>query len=159
LTQNHEGSPCAEARRVRSEGEGFKKGDRELLIERLVGAVAGVAAIFFITFGLWAFLDPSSFFDEIANFEPYNEHFLHDVGAFQIGLGASIVFALIGRKDALLAALGGAGVGATFHFVSHVQDHGEGGSESDPFALGLLAAAIVAAAVARWARRSSEAPL
>jgi hypothetical protein len=57
----------------------------------------------------------------------------------------------------MLAALAGAGVGAAFHFVSHVQDRGEGGRESDPYTLGLLAAVVVAAAVARWvAGRSSE---
>jgi hypothetical protein len=116
-----------------------------------------VAAIFFIAFGLWSFFDPSSFFDEIANFKPYNEHFLHDIGAFQIGLGASIVFAFIWRTDALLAALAGAGVGATFHFVAHVQDYSEG-DESDPYVLGLLSAVIVAAAVAKWAHRSSDTP-
>jgi peptidoglycan/LPS O-acetylase OafA/YrhL len=131
-----------------------------MVVERGVQVVAILAAIIFIAFGLWSFFDPSSFFDEVATFEPYNEHLLHDIGAFQIGVGAGIVFALIWRNDALLAALAGAGVGATFHFISHVQDHGEGGREGDPYLLGLLAAVIVAAAVARWAaRRSSETPV
>jgi len=127
-----------------------------MLLERGVQVVAVVAAVFFMAFGLWSFFDPSSFFNEIASFEPYNEHLLHDVGAFQIGVGAPLVFALIWRKDALLAALAGAGVGAGFHFVAHVQDHGEGGRETDPYTLGLLAAVIVAAAVARWAHQRRD---
>jgi hypothetical protein len=127
----------------------------KMVIERGVQVIAILAAIIFIAFGLWSFFDPSSFFDEVATFEPYNEHLLHDIGAFQIGVGAAIVFALIWRNDALLAALAGAGVGATFHFVSHVRDHGEGGRESDPYLLGLLAGVVVAAAVVRWAARRS----
>ena len=122
-----------------------------LVIERGVQVVAAIAAVFFIAFGLWSFFDPQSFFDEIANFPPYNEHLFHDVGAFQIGVGAPILFAFIWRNDALLAALAGAGVGATFHFAAHVNDHDLGGRASDPVNLGILAAVIVAAAVARWA--------
>jgi hypothetical protein len=30
---------------------------------------------------------PHSFYDNVATFEPYNRHFLHDIGAFTIGLG------------------------------------------------------------------------
>jgi hypothetical protein len=47
----------------------------------------------FLVFGAWAFADPESFFDEVATFEPYNQHLIQDVGAFQIGLGAVLLIA------------------------------------------------------------------
>ena len=46
-----------------------------------VGVGAGLVAL-----GLWAMVDPQSFFKRIALFEPYNQHFLQDLGALQIGL-------------------------------------------------------------------------
>ena len=50
--------------------------------------VVGIA--FWVGFGLWAFVDPRSFYDALATFKPYNKHFLHDIGAFQIGIGAGL---------------------------------------------------------------------
>ena len=51
--------------------------------------VAVAAGLFLVVFGAWAFFGPKSFFDQIATFQPYNEHLIHDIGAFQIGLGAT----------------------------------------------------------------------
>ena len=31
--------------------------------------------------GIWAFVAPRSFFDTLATFEPFNAHFVRDVGA------------------------------------------------------------------------------
>src|SRR5687767_2124837 len=82
-------------------------------------ALTVLAAVFFIAFGLWAFLDARAFFDEVATFEPYNEHFVHDIGAFQIGIGAMLAVALWRRTDAIFAALAGAGIGSAFHAAAH----------------------------------------
>jgi multicomponent Na+:H+ antiporter subunit D len=49
---------------------------------------------------------PTSFFEQAATFEPYNAHFIRDLGAFQIGLGAVLLLAAFSR-DALLVALAG----------------------------------------------------
>jgi hypothetical protein len=118
-----------------------------MISDRLARLVAWVAAAFWLVFGVWAFVDPASFFDQIATFEPYNEHFLHDVGSFQIGLGAALVFALL-RWNALAAALGGTAVGSVIHVVSHVMDSDKGGRDSDPVGLGILALATVVATLA-----------
>lgn len=105
--------------------------------------LAGFGA-FTLVLGLWAIIAPASFFDNIGHFEPYNRHFLHDVGAFQIGLGAAALFAVAWRNDALLAVLGGAAAGATAHEIAHIADNGIGGRDSDPYTLGLIAAILVA---------------
>lgn len=116
---------------------------------RIVIGVTALAGLFLLGQGIWALVSPQSFFDEIALFPPYNRHFLHDAGVFQIGLGATLLLALIWR-DALLVALAGVGLGATAHAVSHVVDHGLGGRDTDPYSLGLLAAVLIAAAFLRW---------
>jgi hypothetical protein len=108
--------------------------------------VVVIAGLFSLGVGLWALLDPASFFSRIALFPPYNQHFLHDVGAFQVGLGLSLLLALV-WADALLVVLAANAVGATLHFVSHLVDRNLGGNPAtDLPSLGLLAVALAVAA-------------
>ena len=116
----------------------------------LLGLTA-VAAVFFLAFGLWAFFDPQSFYDNVAEFEPYNEHFIHDVGAFQIGLGAVLGLAVWRRTDAIFAAMGGAGIGAAFHVIGHVIDDDLGGTTAQTVSLAIVAVLLLAGAAWRLA--------
>jgi predicted anti-sigma-YlaC factor YlaD len=120
-------------------------------------AIAGAAAASFLIFGLWPFFDSFSFYEEVADYPPYNAHFLHDVGAFQIGLGAVLVFALIWPRDAILVALLGTGVAAAFHFVAHVEDEELGGTTSQTITLGLLSVLLLGGAAWQWARTRGSA--
>jgi hypothetical protein len=80
-------------------------------LPRVVAVVGGAG---FVAAGVWAMLDPRSFFGAVARFEPYNQHFLQDVGAFQVGLGVVLLLAgLSGRANGLTVALVGVGVAAT----------------------------------------------
>ena len=115
-------------------------------------AIAGAAAASFLITGLWPFFDSLSFYDDVAEFPPYNAHFLHDVGAFQIGLGAVLVFALIWPRDAILVALAGTGVAAAFHFAAHIVDEDLGGTTGQTVTLGLMAVVLLAGAVWQWTR-------
>jgi hypothetical protein len=117
--------------------------------ERIAVIITAVAAVFFIGPGLWAFFDPQSFYDELATFEPYNEHFIHDIGAFQLGIGAALAAALWKRNDAIFAALAGAVVGGAVHTVAHFVDHDLGGKDTDVFVFGLV---TVACAAGAWMR-------
>ncbi len=112
----------------------------------LLIALTALGAAFFIGFGLWPFFDAKSFYDGVAEFEPYNPHFLHDIGAFQIGIGATLAAALWRRTDAIFAALAGAGAGAGFHSIAHIRDHGMGGADTDPYVQGLVAVLLLAGA-------------
>lgn len=104
-----------------------------------VGRIAlAIGAIFFLVFGGWAFLVPSSFFDTVATWEPYNPHNLRDAGAFQLGIGVSLAAALWAQRGSLIA-LAGASAAGVAHAISHGVDYGEGGRTTDPYALGLLA--------------------
>jgi hypothetical protein len=95
-------------------------------------------AVFFLLFGGWAFLDPSSFYDRIASWPPYNQHLTRDAGAFQVGIGVSLAAVLFGMKG-IPAVLAGAATAAILHAVSHVIDYGDGGRSSDPYILGIVA--------------------
>jgi hypothetical protein len=117
--------------------------------ERVTMFVAIVGAVVFLVFGLWPFFDPESFFDDVAEFEPYNAHFLHDIGAFQIGIGATLAIALWRRTDAIFAALAGAGIGSAFHTAAHFRDNDLGGQDSDPYVFGLFTVILLAAAAWR----------
>jgi hypothetical protein len=116
---------------------------------RISRMVAGLVGAVFTVFGAWAFVAPRAFFDAVATFEPYNAHFVRDIGAFQLGLGAVLLLALIWR-DALSVVLAGVGVGAVFHLLGHVLDRDLGGTPATdiPF-FAVIAIALVAAAMAR----------
>ena len=74
-------------------------------------------------------IGPRSFFDELATFEPYNQHLIQDIGAFQIGLGAVLVLAALrDLRDPLVVGLVGVGVGMVAHVVSHAVGHDLGGT-------------------------------
>ncbi len=81
--------------------------------------VALVVGLFFAGFGAWAMVAPKSFYGA-AVFPPYNQHFLQDIGAFQIGLGAVLLIAALASANGLAVALLGAGVGNAAHTVSHI---------------------------------------
>ena len=126
---------------------------RNFLMSRyLLPAIAGAGAAFFLFFGAWPLIDPLNFYEEVADFPPYNEHFLHDVGAFQVGLGLCLLLALIWRSDALLVALIGSGVAAALHVWAHVVDEDQGGSSSDTIFLAILAVLLLAGAAWQWQR-------
>jgi hypothetical protein len=99
-------------------------------------------------------VDPESFFDVLAPFKPYNQHFVQDIGAFQIGLGAVLLLAsLSARSDSLTVALFGVGIGAALHAVSHIVGHDLGGTpERDIPAFSVIAIALLAAGGLRWRR-------
>lgn len=96
-------------------------------------------------------ISPAGFYESVAAFEPYNPHFLQDIGAFQLGLGATLVLAAFFTGDALAAALVGVGVGAAAHVVSHLLSLDAGGTpELDVPSLSILAVLLLVAGVIRW---------
>jgi peptidoglycan/LPS O-acetylase OafA/YrhL len=116
-----------------------------LRLPRIVGW-AGV--VFVLGSGVWAFAAPRSFYDNIATFEPYNRHFLHDIGVFTIGLGAMLLLALVTRWEALRVALAGLAVASVMHVVSHAVDSHLGGRDTDLPALTVVALLFVLGAAA-----------
>ncbi|HEX9969943.1 MAG TPA: hypothetical protein VGB03_07370 [Acidimicrobiales bacterium] len=109
-----------------------------------VAAVGGAA--FFLLFGLWAMVDPTSFFEQLAKFDPYNQHFVQDIGAFQVGLGAVLLLAYLRRGgDVLGVALLGVGIGAAAHVVSHLVGRDLGGKPETDIPVFAITTAILLA--------------
>jgi PPOX class probable F420-dependent enzyme len=108
-------------------------------VTALVGTLTAIV-------GVWCLVDPGSF-AEFVGF-PVHEHFLHDIGAFQLGLGVTLLLALI-WSDALATALAGFIVANTVHTVNHVMDMHLGGSAAQAWLLGAASVALVIAFVLR----------
>ena len=116
-----------------------------------IRVVATAVGVFLAVGGVWAMVAPESFFDTAATFDPYNQHFLQDIGAFQIGLGAVLLLAVWVSADALAVALLGVGVGGLAHAISHAVGHDLGGTPAVdiPF-FSIIAVLTLTAGYLRW---------
>ena len=97
---------------------------------------------FMLIFGLWSLLLPRSF-GALIDFPPYNEHLLHDLGAFQIGIGVSLLVSLI-WSDSIGVALVAFIVAGTLHSINHALDRHLGGHSFDQW--GLVGLVVLAGA-------------
>jgi hypothetical protein len=121
-----------------------------------VAAILSMAGASMLAAGIWAGAAPRSFARFVAF--PYHEHFLHDLGAFQIGLGVTLLLALAWR-DAAAVALAGFLTTNTLHAVSHAVDLDLGGRASDPYAIGAVSLLAAAALVLRLRQRRTWTPV
>jgi PPOX class probable F420-dependent enzyme len=113
---------------------------------RFVLAVTLLAGLFMTAAGVAALLAPSWFADT-AGF-PRHPHFVHDAGAFQLGIGVTLLLALAWR-DGLALALAGFLVANTTHALNHAVDLDLGGHSADPWGLAALSLLAAAALVVR----------
>lgn len=110
---------------------------RVLLMPALWSAAIGA---FIAAQGLSAFFAPRSFYDTLATFEPFNAHFVRDIGAIQVGVGIGGVVAAL-RVRAVVVGLAGLLTFQLLHVASHVVDRDAGGRPGfDIPALSLVAA-------------------
>jgi len=100
-----------------------------------------------VALGVWALVGPESF-SEFVNFPPHR-HFVRDVGAFQLGIGVTLLLAAF-RADGLVVALAGYLVGPAAHTVVHVLDPHLGGSVGQTLLIGLGALLAAVALAACW---------
>ena len=112
-----------------------------------------LTGVVMLGFGVWALVDPPSFATAVAF--PEHRHFLHDLGAFQIGIGVGLLAALV-VGDPVVVVLAAFLVANTLHTVNHVVDLPLGGHGRDAVVLGglsLLSAAALAVRVRQRTRR------
>ncbi|MEU6264025.1 hypothetical protein [Saccharopolyspora shandongensis] len=108
-----------------------------------ITTVTVLGAAMMMIIGAWCRFAPASF-AQWANW-PNHEHFLHDAGVFQIGIGLMMLAALWWR-DVLAVVLAGFVFTTILHAINHLLDTG-GGQPSDAWSL-LAIAAIAAVALA-----------
>jgi PPOX class probable F420-dependent enzyme len=104
------------------------------------------AGAFMLGGGVWCLASPISF-ARVVNF-PYNRHFIHDAGAFQIGIGITLLLAAA-WADAIAVTLAGFFVANSVHAVNHAVDRDLGGHGSDAWGLAAISALTVAALLVR----------
>lgn len=114
--------------------------------DRYVSGVTVVAVVFMLVGGVWALLWPASFADAVRF--PEHTHFLHDLGAFQIGIGVTMALALLWR-DPVAVVLAGFLAANSIHAVNHGVDLDLGGRDSDAWLLGALSFLVAVALVRR----------
>jgi PPOX class probable F420-dependent enzyme len=112
----------------------------------VVLAVTLLAGLFMTAAGLAGLLAPG-WFANAAGF-PHHTHFVHDAGAFQLGIGVALLLAVAWR-DGLALALAGFLAANTTHAVNHAVDLHLGGHSADPWGLAALSLLTAAALVAR----------
>ncbi len=112
----------------------------------LTTLVLVVAGAFMVAAGVWGLVAPRSFAG-FAGF-PYSRHFLHDAGAFQLGIGVTLLLAAA-WADAAAVVLAGFLVTNTVHTVNHIVDLDVGGHARDAWGIGLLSVLTLAALVVR----------
>jgi hypothetical protein len=121
----------------------------------LVVIAAIVVGGFILIFGVWSLLLPRGL-DAFIDFPPYNEHLLHDVGAFQIGIGVSVLLSLM-WSDSIGIALVGFIVAGTIHSINHALDQHLGGHPLDQWELaGLVLVALAALIIHLWGGSRQE---
>jgi PPOX class probable F420-dependent enzyme len=108
--------------------------------------ITALIGLFTAGIGVWCLIDPGSF-AEFVRFGAH-EHFVHDVGAFQVGFGVVLLLALI-WSDALATVLAGYIVANTVHTMNHIADLDLGGSALQAWTLGAASVALVIAFVLR----------
>jgi hypothetical protein len=122
--------------------------------QALMTAAVLLCAASMLVFGFWALFAPESFIDFV-DYHPYNEHLTHDAGAFQIGIGMTLLFTLV-WNDATLVVLAGFAVASGLHTLSHHLDRHIGGHSHDVPSLGLFTLVALIAIVARIPTRRTE---
>lgn len=101
---------------------------------------------FMLLTGVWALVAPDSFAG-FAGFPP-SRHFVHDAGAFQIGLGVGLILAT-SWADAAATTLAGFFVANTIHAANHFADPSAKDQAADAWILVALSLLVLAALIQR----------
>ncbi len=82
----------------------------------LLALAAGHAAI-----GAFMVLSPSAFYEEIAGYPPYNDHFIRDIATYNLALAFAFL-AAAARPAWRIPILTFAAIQYTLHVINHVWD-------------------------------------
>ena len=110
---------------------------------RTIALLAGIGST---AVGIWALTDAEGF-ASWTGFGP-GSHYVHDIGAFQLGIGVSMLLALL-WTDALAVVLAAFLVGNTAHAWNHAADADLGGRGYEPYAFAAASVLILAALIGR----------
>ena len=102
-----------------------------------------IAGAYHLALGAFMVVAPRTFFDEIAAYGVYNDHFIRDVASFYLAMGAVLLLA-VGRRSWQVPVL----VFCVLQYGLHVLNHIWDVSDADPSWLGpvnLIVLALIGA--------------
>ena len=108
-----------------------------------------------VALGAFMVLAPRTFFDDIATYGAYNDHYIRDIATFYLALGAVLLVA-VARTAWQVPLLAFATIEFGLHVLNHVWDVGD----TDPSWLGpanLVSLALIGA-VLLWLLRALRRP-
>jgi hypothetical protein len=117
-----------------------------------------VAGAYHLALGAFMVVAPRTFFDEIAAYGPYNDHYIRDLASFYLAMGVALVIAA-GRRSWQVPVLFFCLLQYALHVLNHVWDV----SDADPTWIGpvnLVVLVLIGAALWwmwREARRQEQA--
>ena len=80
-----------------------------------------ICALMYVLPGIALVLTPTWFYSAIADFPPFNRHYMGDAGVFSVALGVGLLMAM--RRPAQnRAVIGTAAVGNALHVINHLYD-------------------------------------
>ena len=109
--------------------------------------------VYHLALGVVMVIAPRTFFDEIASYGPYNDHYIRDVASFYLALGAVLLVA-VARTSWQVPLLVFALVQYGLHVVNHVWDV----ADSEPSWIGpanVVSLALIAVVIA-WLLRGGR---
>jgi hypothetical protein len=87
----------------------------------LVRPLLGLGGLYHLALGLSALAIPRAFYDAIASFPPYNDHFVRDIGSLYLALGAVMLVAAR-RRSWQAPVLAFTTLQYAIHTLSHLVD-------------------------------------
>jgi hypothetical protein len=90
-----------------------------------------IAGAYHLVLGAFMVVAPRTFFEEIAAYGPYNDHYIRDIASFYLAMGVMLVLAA-GRRAWQVPVLAFCLIQYAFHVLNHVWDV----SDADPSWIG-----------------------
>jgi hypothetical protein len=111
--------------------------------DRMVRGALLVLGLYLVAISVFAAVAPGTFFEEIGPYGARNDHYIHDVAAFQGAVGIFLLLA-VRRPAWWVPALAVVTLQFALHAISHLVDIGD----ADPESLGVAEAIALLVATA-----------
>jgi hypothetical protein len=117
-----------------------------------------VLALSQLALAVWQIADPSGFHGQLADFGPQNDHYLHDLAAWEATLAVCALVA-VWRASWRVPVLAFAALQFVLHTISHIADASDARGDTDGTfdAVSLGIGALLLVALALLARREEPA--
>ncbi len=124
---------------------------------RVLTPALAVLALSQLLLAVWMVVDPGTFFANVGDFGPRNDHYIRDIATWEAALGVAAAIA-VGRTSWRVPVLAFAVVQFAFHAANHIADVGaaHGATSGWGNAIELSASTVVLCLLLRVAVRQAR---